>query len=147
MSGMETNAGSVASGIAATGNRVERAVRAGVAQAAFAIERAQINNLSGGGDPYSYPVPVRTGHLRRSAGVEQPHAHHAIVFNAAAYAWAVHSGEVNEWRSHYAGPGEERSMSVLRRPRPFLDDAVKRTPYLDIVVRSFVGALRAGGQA
>lgn len=144
---MKSNAADVAKGLDATGNAVERAVRAGVAQGAFAIERAMIDNLSGSGDPYAYPVPVRTGHLRRSSGVEQPQPHLAIVYNGAAYAWAVHTGNVNEWRSHYAGPSDTPSMAVSRRPRPFLDDAVARTPYADIVIRSVIGALRAQASA
>ena len=144
---MKSNAADIANGIDNTGNAIEKAVRAGVARAAFAIERAQIENLSGAGDPYSYPVPVRTGHLRRSAGVEQPAAHVAIVFNSAVYAWAVHAGDVNEYRSHYAGPSDDATMVVSRRPRPFLDDAVKRTPYIDIVAQAFAGALRAQGAA
>lgn len=68
----------------------------------------------------AYPVPVRTGHLRRSlamlfpgqskaglsAGLDE-----AIVYNPAAYAWAIHQG-----REDMGTEG-----------RPFLSDAVKDT--------------------
>ena len=121
------------------------AVRKGVAAGAVAIESAAIANLSGAGGPYSYPVPTPTGHLRGSMKVEQPVPVMAIIFNSADYAWAVHSGDVNEFRSHYVGPSDVPTMAISRPGRPFLDDAVKATPYADIVINKVMQTLTAGG--
>lgn len=71
--------------------RTQRAVQAGLTRVANAINAKQIENLSGGGNDEAggYPVPVRSGHLRRSAEIEV-NKDHAFVFNDAEYAAPVH---------------------------------------------------------
>lgn len=142
---MKTNADELASDMQRRVAAFDAVVQKAVAKAAFAIEEAATKNLSGSGEaePYSYPVPARSGNLRSSMNVEQPASVMAIVFNNAAYAWAVHTGDVNELRSHYAGDGED-TMVVSRRPREFLDDAVRSTPYADIVINMVSASLTGG---
>lgn len=113
---------------------IDGAVRAGIAKGALAIENAAIANLTGSGEPYSYPVPIRSGFLRGSMKAEQPLPVLAIVFNSAEYAWAVHSGDVHEWAGN-----------VKRPARPFLDDAVESTPWADIVIDAVSEKLIGGG--
>lgn len=143
---IESNAAAIADAQQRRIGMIEGAIRAGVAKGALAIERAATLNLTGAGEPYSYPVPVRTGNLRRGMGVEQPQPVLAIIFNGVEYAWAVHSGDVSEWRSHYAGPSENLSMMISRPARPFLDDAVAKTPWADIVIDA-VSQKLIGGNA
>lgn len=116
---VETNAEAIAEAIRTRGDELRRAIGTGLRKAALAVERAQVKRLSGGGEPYSYPVPVRTGHLRRSTFVRKLGEFEYAVGNTASYAYAVHSGNVNEW----AGRGRRRMVS--RPARPFLDDAVQ----------------------
>lgn len=143
---MQSNAESIAARMDRRIAAFNEAVRVGVLTAAVKIDRAAIGNLTGAGEPYAYPVPVRTGNLRASERIEQPQPALAIMFNVAEYAWSVHSGNVNEWRSHYAGKGDTDTMLVSRRPRPFLDDAVKAVPYADIVFDKVVESLRQAGE-
>lgn len=77
-------------------------------------------NISGGG----YPVPVRTGWLRRSlnwlkpgesktgeAGIFRAGLNEVVIYNSAAYANVIHEG---------------RGSSAKFGPRRFLTDALKR---------------------
>lgn len=112
------------------------AVRASLRKAALAVERAMVKRLSGSGAPWSYPVPVRTGFLRRSTFVQMPDSNLAVVGNSASYANAVHTGYVSEW----AGRGKHR-MRMKAEPRPFLDDAVKDVDPASIVRDGIVAAL------
>ncbi|HPG93672.1 MAG TPA: hypothetical protein PLR28_03850 [Dokdonella sp.] len=143
---MQSNAETVAARMDRRKTTFDEAVRVGVLTAALKIDRAAIGNLTGSGAPYAYPVPVRTGNLRASQRLEQPQPALAILFNVADYAWAVHSGDVNEWRSHYAGASDDHTMAVSRRPRPFLDDAVAAVPYADIVFDKVIDGLRRAGE-
>lgn len=81
--------------------RMDAALRRGLYKAAAAVDREQQKNLSGSaGDPAgAYPVPVRTGNLRRATFINVRGSRLAIVGNTAEYALAIH------------------------RNRPFLDDA------------------------
>lgn len=142
---MESNADAIAEGMRQRIALIDGAVRFGVGRAALAIERAATLNLTGSGAPYSYPVPVRSGTLHRGMGTEQPQSVLAIVFNAVEYAWPVHTGDVNEWRSHYAGPSDDYVMTVSRPARPFLDDAVAATPWADMVIDAVSEKLISGG--
>lgn len=142
---MDSNAAAIADNMDRRLATATTAIREGVAKGALAIESAATLNLTGSGEPYSYPVPVRSGTLRRGMGVEQPQAVLAIIFNGVEYAHAVHSGNVNEWRSHYAGPSDDYSMTVSRPPRPFLDDAAESTPWADIVIDTVSEKLIGGG--
>lgn len=145
---MKTNADDLARSLDRRVAAFDGVVRKAIAKGALEIEKAATANLSGASDaaPYSYPVPTPTGHLRGSMDLEQPLPVMAIVYNDAAYAWAVHSGDVNEWRSHYAGAGDD-TMVVSRRPREFLDDAVRSTPVADMVIAHVSAALQAGAIA
>jgi len=117
------------------------AVDRGLTRAAKGIHRAAHSFLSGPGKKSSnipgggYPVPVRTGHLRRMLGYLPPNAsksksssrseeaaeerdrvgfstgkHEAIIFNAAAYGEVIHDG---------------RGSSAKFGARPFLTDALE----------------------
>ena len=68
-----------------------RANRAGLLAVATFLNDRQVDNLSGGGnDPAgSYPVPVRSGHLRRSAEIVV-NDNDAYVMNTARYAGQIH---------------------------------------------------------
>lgn len=57
------------------------------------LERGAIERASGGGNaaPGDYPIPIRTGHFRRSFGM-QVGLSHALVFNTSVYARAIHDG-------------------------------------------------------
>jgi hypothetical protein len=83
------------------------AVERGLARAAVGIHRAAFDWLSGPGAKASniaaggYPVPIRTGHLRRMLDWLKPGASkpgmsagpmEAIVYNSAEYAKVIHEG-------------------------------------------------------
>lgn len=112
-----------------------RALRDGVRRAALATERAAAKRLSGISRPWSYPVPVWTGFLRRSMFVRQPSATLAIVGNSADYARAIHTGYVPTW----AGRGKHRM--VQKDARPFLDDAITDADPAGIVRGAMTKAL------
>lgn len=134
MTDLTTNAGQLAERYRARGDAVVRAARSALSSAALAVEREMVKRLSGSGAPWSYPVPVRTGHLRRSTFVQR-HDTLAIVGNRAAYASAIHTGQVAEW----AGHGKHRQAA--RPARPFLDDAVKDVDPAKRVTAAIVAAL------
>jgi hypothetical protein len=83
--------------------------------AAAAIDRKQVENLSGSGadEPGSYPVPVRKGTLRGGHGFAVTGRGEAAVFNTTAYAMAVHTGN----------RATNQGVKYAVRPRPFLDEA------------------------
>lgn len=120
MTAIQTNAGEVASTIAAKRDAIAGAVSKGMRSALLATDSAAVENLSGGGKPYAYPVPVRTGNLRRARTVQQPQPGLGIIAFLAAYAWAIETGKVSEW----AGRGKTRR--VQRTARPFAADAVEK---------------------
>lgn len=81
---------------------------------AAAIDRKQVEKLSGSGadEPGSYPVPVRKGTLR-GGNFFRVASGFAVVGNTTAYAMAVHTGN----RSTNQG------VKYAVKPRPFLDEA------------------------
>lgn len=92
------------------------AIRRGTRNVLLSVERAATKNLSGSGSAAagSYPVPIRTGNLRRSMGVRQESETVGFVFNRARYAGAIHRG-----MTPYNNPRIRKSYLG----RPFLDDA------------------------
>jgi hypothetical protein len=119
---------------------LDSALSRGVKKAATLTNRAAIANLSGNrkAEPWTYPVPVRTpGGLRAQQQMQIESATSAYVFNTAAYAGAVSSGDVSEW----AGRGKHRMAT--RPSRPFIDDAVEIEQPLMVIQNEVVEALRA----
>lgn len=72
--------------------QIDNAARTALRNVLIKVNRGQVEKLSGSGEsaPGEYPVPIRTGHLRRSAGFTLYSSHKGAVFNTAAYAGAVH---------------------------------------------------------
>lgn len=130
-----SNADQLAKRYGARAAAIIGAIRASLRKAALAVERAMVKRLSGSGAPWSYPVPVRTGFLRRSTFVQTPGDALAVVGNSAAYANAIHTGEVSTW----AGRGKHKMQQ--RQARPYLDDAVKDADPAAIVSAGIKGAL------
>lgn len=108
--------------------KLDAALERGLLNAMQAVEAEALHNLSGGGVPFSYPVPVRTGNLRGQLGAEKLSPTAAQVFDTADYAWAVHEGVFNQW----AGRGKTRR--VPRPARPFLTDALRSAEPLGVIV-------------
>lgn len=111
------------------------AVTAGLRRALALVDAQAQALLSGAGAPWSYPVPVRTGNLRRHEGMRLLSPTSGMVFNTADYANAVHTGRVGQW----AGRG--KSVVVQRAARPFLDDALERVRPEDVVIGELLRAL------
>lgn len=137
---IDSNAGEVADAIRDRLGELRTAITFHLSRAALAVERAQVRRLSGGGQPYSYPVPVRTGHLRRSTFVRKLGEFEFAVGNTADYAHAVHSGKVREFA------GRNKPRIVQRSPRPFLDDAVEDAKPEDIVSDGIVQTFEGGAR-
>lgn len=90
------------------------AIRRGTRNVLLAVERQATKNLTGSGKAGEYPVPVRTGNLRRSMGVRQESDVVGYVFNRARYAHAVHTSGFHAYGNPHA---------PFYKGRPFLDDA------------------------
>ena len=118
---IQTNASEVAAAIAARGPAFGNAVAIGIRAVTQAVHSAAVANLTGSGAAYSYPVPVRKGQLRRSMGTQSERTE-GFVFNTAAYANAVHTGNVHQWNG-----------MVKQSARPFLDDAVETVDVLGLM--------------
>ncbi len=90
---LTSNAKQIAARFLSRAKGTQRAVLAGLTAVAVAINKEQVENLSGSGDKGGFPVAVRSGHLRRSADMEvvggaNPHAD---VINTAVYAAKIHN--------------------------------------------------------
>jgi len=136
-----SNADDVAGTLAARQAAVSEAVRTGVRSALLAIEREAVKNLSGGGAPWTYPVPVRTGNLRGARTVQQPEPGIGIISFTAAYAWAIHSGNVTQW----AGRGKTRQ--VQNQARQFAQDAVDKVDPDKYVIGAVASVVRGSPAA
>lgn len=104
---------------AAKFDRWAAAIASGVASAmrdiTIGVEREAVKRLTGGSKPPgSYPVPVRTGFLRRSMG-SRYNTESGIVYNTAIYARAIHEGF-----SPYGNPRVAYPIGA----RPYMTDAV-----------------------
>lgn len=133
--GIETNADDVADTVAQKRAGISRAVASGTRSALLAIESEAVKNLSGDGAPFSYPVPVRTGNLRRDRTVQQPEPGIGILAFLASYAWAVHEGEVGEYE------GRGKTKIVQRSPRPFAQDAVDKVDPAHFILEAVDGVI------
>lgn len=119
--------------------RWRAAALAGLRRALVAVETAATRNLSGGGKPGSYPVPVRTGNLRRGMGFKLLDDRAGVVFNTARYASAIHGGL--QPRKH-AGHGASAVYEFDSVPaRPFLDDAVDTAKPGELIFAELLRAL------
>ena len=121
-----------------------------VRRAAISINSAAEDNLAGSNAaaPGSYPVPNRTGNLLRSQGWRVVNKYTGFVMNTAGYANAIHAGKSGTedvgghvrttdrvFKHKLAGKIAYKVGSYKRKvnteSRPFLDDAVEETPYLE----------------
>jgi hypothetical protein len=100
------------------------AVRRGIRRALVAVDNEASRNLSGAGKPGAFPIPVRSGHLRRSGGTRVLSDTSGLVFNRARYARAVHSDGFHAYHNPRA---------PFYRARPFLAAAVETAAPTDIV--------------
>ncbi len=133
MSSMSSNARQVAQIFADRAGRWDSALAKGLRRAVVTVEIHATDLLSGSGAPGSYPVPVRTGNLRRSEGSQIVSKTSGIVFNDAGYARAIHSGEI---AVGFKGRGRKRV-----RARPFHDDALKQARPGEIIFNAMRAAL------
>ena len=116
--------------------RLSKELTKGLRAGAVAIDRAQVENLSGGENPGDYPIPVRTGNLRSSHFFAQRGDRLFVIGNTAAYARAVHEGLDSS-------DGLGRGNYVHGR-RPFLDDAADSVDVLAIAQKRTRKALAIG---
>ena len=93
---------------------LKTAVPRATASVLFTVQREASKRLAGHGEPGSYPIPIRTGHLRRSMGSRRDSDYSGYVFNRARYARAHHDG-FRPYNNPHASPIPAR---------PFLTDAV-----------------------
>lgn len=112
-----------------------RAVAEGLRDVAITVERAAAANLRGpkSAAPGSYPVPIRTGFLRRSLQARFGQRE-SMVINSAIYARAVHDGF-----TPYGNPHARYSIV----PRPYLQDAVDSTDINEVMAIRINKALPA----
>lgn len=110
---------------------IPAAVRRGTRNVLLAVEQKATANLSGSGAPGSYPIPVRTGNLRRSMGVRQESDTVGYVFNRAVYARAHHEG--------FHPYGNKKAKRIPARP--FLTNAAEAVDTGMIFRRGFAKAL------
>jgi len=115
----------VMAGLQRLEQRIPRAIDRGLRRSAMGIHRAAYDFLSGPKSAVGgYPVPVRTGHLRRSLDWLGPNRskskdgktftagpHEAVVYNSAVYSRAIHDG---------------RGSSAKFGARPYLTDALEQ---------------------
>lgn len=130
---IDTNAAQVAQAYAERAARWDGALQRAMRRALVAVEGAAVDRLSGSGAPGSYPIPVRTGFLRRALGSRIVSPSEGLVFNTANYAWALHTGDI---AVGHRGAGRKKV-----EPRPFLQDAVNDVLPADMVFRDMEAAL------
>lgn len=125
---MASNAGELAAKYRDLEVRLSAALQRGLLASMSKVEELAQANLSGGGAPFTYPVPVRTGNLRGQLGADQITPTAVEVFDTADYARAVHEGVFTQW----AGRGKTR---IVQKPeRPFLTDALATADPTQIVL-------------
>ena len=111
-----SNAGALARTYRARIQKWNGALRRGLRDIGVMVENEASRNLSGSGEPGAYPVPIRTGHLRRSMGMKVGDREVAV-FNSAEYANAIHRGFT---------PYGNRNAKLSYTGRPFLQDAADK---------------------
>lgn len=132
MSRVSTNAPQLSRRYADREKRWSAALVRAMRRAVIAVEIRAVDLLTGSGGPGSYPVPVRTGFLRRSTG-SRVVATTGIVFNTAGYAHAIHSGVI---AVGYRGQGRKHVDA-----RPFLNDALAQANPGAIIRAAMAAAL------
>lgn len=130
MVNVETNAGPLRDQYAIMGRSLDGALQKGMRRLVLSVEREQVRNLGGSGGSGDYPVPIRSGNLRRSAGSRVAGPLLGFVFNRATYARAIHEGF-----EPYNNPNARQV-----RARRFLDRAAEAVDGGEIIQR----ALREG---
>lgn len=100
--------------------QVTTAMRRFFQRIATLTEREAIKNTSGKGAPRGYPIPIRSGDLRRSIASEFS-ATSAMVFSSAEHADAQQAG--------YLPYGNPKATPIP--PRQFTFDAAKSAPVED----------------
>lgn len=126
-----TNAGEVAATYAGRMARFPRALHLATQAVLIALNRAQIRNVSGSGasNPGAYPVPVRSGNLRRSMDW-------GFTGNASGY---IVAGGNN---APYAIPIHEGTGSSAKfGPRHFQTDAGESVDVMAVMLPQIEGAL------
>ena len=138
-SAITSNAGRIAELYRERAGRWRAAALSGLRRALVAVETAATRRLGGGGAAGSYPVPVRTGNLRRSMGFKLLSDTTGVVFNTARYAAAIHGGL--QPRKH-AGSGADAVYVFDSVPaRAFLDDALEDAKPGDLIFGELLRAL------
>lgn len=127
--GVTTNAADFVSTWQGRAGRVRQSLHNGLMALLVEVNRKAIENLSGTGESGSYPVPVRTGNLRRSENWY-------MTSDLTGY---VQAGDAN---TPYAVPIHEgEGSSAKYGARPFVDDAVDQTEPADFMVPALEEAL------
>ena len=137
MAKIDTNAIEVEREFRARADHWDRLLDISMRKSLIALDRESVKLLSGHGDPWTYPVPVRSGNLRRSQRTQQPSPVLGFVLNVAGYARAIHSGLISVGR----GPGRKTKQF---RARPWLIDAAERADVPGIFKRTFDDGLLTG---
>jgi len=106
---VKTNAKNLSVRYAKRITALNSAIASGLRALAIKVDAEQVENLSGDGDRGSYPVPVRSGTLRRGTFFNVVNRQFAIVGNKTIYAASIHDG------------------------RPFLDNAVDNVKPVEII--------------
>jgi len=139
MIGVSTNAAEVAATLEARRAALSDAVAQGMRSALLKVEQLAVRNLSGGGDPWTYPVPVRMGNLRRARTVQQPEPGIGIITFLAPYATAIETGQnITQW----AGRG--KTKLVQKPERPFAQRAVEEAKPEQFVINAVVSVVQGG---
>lgn len=129
---VQTNAGELREQYALMGRSLDSALQRGMRRLVLAVKREQVKNLGGSGGPGDYPVPIRSGNLRLSAGSRVAGPLLGFVFNRATYARAIHEG--------FQPYNNQNARQI--RARRFLDRAAEAVDSGEIIQR----ALREGLQ-
>lgn len=113
---ISTNAADLRDAYVLMGRRMDDALRKGMRRLVLSVEQQAVKRLTGAGTAKagSYPVPIRSGVLRRSMGVRIAGPMLGFVFNRAEYAKPIHDG--------FHPYGNKKAPWVMGRR--FMDDAV-----------------------
>lgn len=122
MTGVITNAAQIADVFAARRKRWDAARQTGLRRIVAAAEEEIGKRAAGGSASGDYPIPVRSGFLRRSTGSKVGQAE-ALVFNSARYARAMQEG--------YHPYGNKRAAKMP--PRRFFDDGIAAVDSAEIM--------------
>jgi hypothetical protein len=134
MADVTTNAGVLAAKYRQRAAAVPGAMRRGVRRWLLEVEAGAVRRTTGSGAAGDYPVPIRTGALRRYHGVRQLGDAAGLVFNRAAHAHAIHSTGFRAYGNPHA---------PFHQPRPFLADAAREVDGLAILRHELRGVMRA----